>query len=52
MDRDIETELTELQLRHKLHQQKMEEQRLRKIQAREDHHRGIHRLRFSPHCLK
>ena len=52
MERNIEAELTELQLRHKLHQQKMEDQRLRKIQAREDHHRGIHKFRCSPGCLK
>lgn len=45
---NIERQLSELQLKHKLHQIKMEEQRLARITARERHRDGKHKRRFAP----
>jgi hypothetical protein len=45
---NIKNQLSELELKHKLHQVKMEEQRLAKITARENHWKGVYKRRLAP----
>lgn len=48
---NIETQLSELETRHRRHQALMEAQRLRKITARERHRQGWHKRKHPPICL-
>lgn len=51
MTDQIEKQLTELQLRHRLHQQMLDEHHERKHRRREDHRNGIHKRKFAPGAL-
>lgn len=48
----LEQQLAELQARHAAHAEKMENQRLDKLDARDRHRRGVHRMRHIPILLK
>jgi len=48
---DIESQLSELELKHKLHQLKMEGQRMSKVIAREWHRNPNRRRSVPPICL-
>ena len=48
----VEKQLADREAKHAAHQEKMETQRLRKIDARDSHHRGHHKLKFPAYCLK
>jgi hypothetical protein len=45
---NIEKQLSELELKHRFHQIKMEDQRLARITARDNHKRGVHKRRLAP----
>jgi hypothetical protein len=45
---NIEKQLSELELKHRCHQIKMEDQRLAKITARENHSKGVYKRRLAP----
>ncbi len=49
---DIESQLTDLELRHKRHQQLMEDQHDRKWQRREDHKKRRYRIKQIPILLR
>lgn len=45
---NVESALTDLKSRHARHQARMESQRIRRVTARERHHRGWHRRKLAP----